>query len=139
MDLIQDYSMTTIVLLLQYLRRGELPQFSMDDAHNLYDKLIDNGYTLETILFDVIYEAMVVSGFLAKDDLESIKTQKEEAKKEAKKTLQRSDFAYSTGNCAGVPLLSDKLPTGSDAPSRFFRTAQRSPEQIPPKCKFPRL
>lgn len=86
LDLIQDYSMTTIVLLLQYLRRGELPQFSMDDAHNLYDKLIDNDYTLETILFDVIYEAMVVSGFLAKDDLESIKTQKEEAKKEAKKT-----------------------------------------------------
>lgn len=85
LDLLQDYSLSTITLLLQYLRRGEVPNFSQDNAYELYDRLIDNGYTLETILFDVIYEAMVVSGFLAKEDLESIKVQKEEAKKETKK------------------------------------------------------
>lgn len=78
LDFIQDYSITTVTTLLKYMRRSEVPNFSEKDAYALYDKLVDNGYTLEDIVFKVIYETCVVSGFLKKSDLEEMMTFKEE-------------------------------------------------------------
>lgn len=83
LDFIQDYSITTITTLLKYMRRSDVPNFSEKDAFVLYDRLIDNGYTLEDIIFKVIYETCVVSGFLKKSDLEYM----ENFKKESQATL----------------------------------------------------
>ena len=73
LDYIKDYSHTTILTLLRYLRKSDVTNFSINNACELMDTLIDNGYTLETILYDVIYEALVVSGFLKKEELEETK------------------------------------------------------------------
>ena len=81
LDLIDEYSMTTVVMFLKYLRRSELPQFSDKDAYELYDKFIDNEYTMEKILFDVIYEALCVSGFFEKEKLAELKEQLQEIDK----------------------------------------------------------
>ncbi len=78
LDFIQDYSITTVTTLLKYMRKSDVPNFSDKDAYELYDKFVDNGYTLERIVIDVIYETAVVSGFLSKSDLEEMKTTKEE-------------------------------------------------------------
>ena len=81
LDLIDKYSVTNIVMFLKYLRRSELPQFSDKDAYDLYDKFIDNGYTMERILFDVIYEALCVSGFFKKEKLVELKKNLQEIDK----------------------------------------------------------
>ena len=78
LDLIDEYSMTTVVMFLKYLRRSEIPQFSEKDAYELYDKFIDNDYTMEQILFDVIYEALCVSGFFKKEKLIELKKEIQE-------------------------------------------------------------
>lgn len=78
LDFIQDYSITTVTTLLKYMRKSQVPNFSEKDACLLYDKLVDNGYTLEDIVFNIIYETAVVSGFLKKSDLEEMKEFKEE-------------------------------------------------------------
>lgn len=88
LDFIQDYSITTVTTLLRYMRKSEVPNFSTDDACKLYDKLVDNGYTLEDIIFKVIYEVCVVSGFLKKKDLDEMvefKEQNQETIRENKK------------------------------------------------------
>lgn len=79
-DFISEMSMTTVITLLRYMRRSEISSFTQEDASNLFDKLIDNGYTLETIISDIIMEALVVSGFMKKTDLEAIKNVKQEIK-----------------------------------------------------------
>ncbi len=84
-DLVQDMSVTNIVTLLMYLRRGETPNFSEKETFALCDKFIDNGYTYEKIMMEVIFEALVVSGFLSKEQLEEAKTLKEEVKENNKK------------------------------------------------------
>ena len=70
--------MQTILTLLMYMRRSSIPNFSMKDAGELYDKLIDNEEfgTMEEILYNVIFEGLVVSGFLKKEELEEIKGKK---------------------------------------------------------------
>lgn len=85
LDYIQDYSITNIVTTLMYLRRFEIPNFSKKDATDLFDKLVDNDYTLEQIVYDVIYEAMVASGFLKKEELEEMKKTVLEAQEYVKK------------------------------------------------------
>lgn len=72
-DYMSELSMTTVITLLKYMRRSSQSNFNMEDAGNLYDRLIDAGYTLETIISDIILEALVVSGFMKKDDLAKIK------------------------------------------------------------------
>ena len=81
LDYMQDYSITTVVNLLMYLVRSSVPNFSIKDAGALYDELIDSEQygSLERILFDVIYEGMVVSGFLKREDLDTMKKAKETA------------------------------------------------------------
>lgn len=84
LDYIQDYSMQTIVTLLMYMRRSSIPNYSIKDASELYDKLIDSeDYgSMEKIIYDVIFEGLVVSGFLKKEDLEAIKETQAEKKAE---------------------------------------------------------
>ena len=84
-DFIGEMSMTTVITLLRYMRRSDVHNFSQEEASDLFDKLIDNGYTLETIISDIIMETLVVSGFMKKADLEAIKGVKEEMKKETMK------------------------------------------------------
>lgn len=86
LDFIQDYSMQTIVTLLMYMRRSSIPNYSLKDASELYDKLIDSeAYgSMEKIIYDVIFEGLVVSGFLKKEDLEAIKQTQAEKKAEKK-------------------------------------------------------
>lgn len=78
LDYIQDYSMQTVLTLLMYMRRSSVPNFSMKDAGDLYDKLVDNEDfgSMEKILYDVIFEGLVVSGFLKKEELEELKESK---------------------------------------------------------------
>lgn len=93
MDLVMDYSHTTIATMIKYLRRSELENFSDKDAYALIDKLIDNGYTIERIVYDIIFEALVVSGFLTKEQLEEVKmelkTAQEKTKAEVKEALAK--------------------------------------------------
>nr|DAF83009.1 MAG TPA: tail assembly chaperone protein [Bacteriophage sp.] len=76
MDYIQNLSVTTIISLLMYMRRSDVPNFSEKDAGMLYDQLIDNGWTIAKIVNDIILEALAVSGFMSKEDLTEIKTSK---------------------------------------------------------------
>ena len=86
-DLVQEVNIANIVTLLMYLRRGETPNFSEKETFALCDKLIDNDYTYEKIMMEVIFEALVVSGFLTKEQLEEAKTLKEEVKENNKKKV----------------------------------------------------
>lgn len=83
LDYIQDYSMQTIITLLMYMRRSSIPNYSIKEAGELYDKLIDSEQfgSMESIIYDVIFEGLTVSGFLKKEQLEEIKKSKEEKKK----------------------------------------------------------
>lgn len=86
LDYVQNVSITTISNLIMYMRRSEVPNFSEKDADDLLDKLIDNEYTLEDIMYNVIYEGLVVSGFLKKAELEEMKTNAAEMKQ---KTIEK--------------------------------------------------
>ena len=78
-----NLSMTTVITLLRYMVRSSQNNFDMEDASKLYDELIDAGYTLETIISDVIMEALIVSGFMKKEDQVKVEKIKEEVKKKA--------------------------------------------------------
>ncbi len=83
-DLISDYSMSTICLLLRYFRRGGgTPSFSEDDAYKFFDELADNDYAIEDIQTKVILPTLQVSGLLTKSDLEDIMTKVEANKNQA--------------------------------------------------------
>lgn len=86
-DLVQDMSVTNISKILMYLLKGKKDNFSEKDADTLTDKLVDNGYTFERIMMEIIFEALVVSGFLSKEQLEEAKTLKEEVKKSNKRKV----------------------------------------------------
>lgn len=88
LDFIQDYSITTIVTLLRYMRKSSVQNFSEKDAYALFDKLVDNGYALEDIETKIIMETCVVSGFLKQSDLDSILEKKEEKKQEIQATQE---------------------------------------------------
>ena len=92
-DLVSDMSVTNISKMLMYLLKGKKENVNEKEADELVDKLVDNGYTFEKIMMEVIFEALVVSGFLSKEQLEEAKTMKEEAqennKKKAMEELQK--------------------------------------------------
>ena len=73
LDLIKEATQTNIISFLMYMRRFELPNYSSKEANELYDKFIDNGYTMQDILFKVIYEGLVVSGVMTKEELQQLK------------------------------------------------------------------
>ena len=84
-DLVSDMSVTNISKMLMYLLKGKKDNVNEKEADELVDKLVDNGYTFEKIMMEIIFEALVVSGFLSKEQLEEAKTLKEEAKENNKK------------------------------------------------------
>lgn len=73
LEYVQNMSMTTIVTMLRYLRRSDAPNFSEKDAQALFDKLVDNGYTIAQIVNDIILEGLIVSGFMSKSQVEEVK------------------------------------------------------------------
>lgn len=77
---VQQGSVTSLVTLLQYMRNGAGERFTRNMAYSFYDELVDNGYTIEKILMDIIYETLVVSGVISKEDLEKIKSENEKIK-----------------------------------------------------------
>lgn len=86
-DLVGDMSVTNISKMLLYLLKGKKENVNEKEADDLVDKLIDNDYTFEKIMMEVIFEALVVSGFLSKEQLEETKTMKEEVKESNKKKV----------------------------------------------------
>jgi cysteinyl-tRNA synthetase len=86
-DLVSDMSVTNISKMLMYLMKGKKENVNEKEADELVDKLVDNGYTYERIMMEVIFEALVVSGFLSKEQLEEAKTMKEEVKENNKKKV----------------------------------------------------
>jgi cysteinyl-tRNA synthetase len=84
-DLVQDMSVTNISKILMYLLKGKKENVNEKETDELVDKLVDNGYTYERIMMEIIFEALVVSGFLSKEQLEEAKTMKEEVKENNKK------------------------------------------------------
>ena len=88
LEVLGEESLTSIVTLLRYLNKFENKQYSFQDAQRLYDELIDSGMTMKTILIDVIYEALVVSGFLEKDKWEEMKKALNKAEEKAKQDIQ---------------------------------------------------
>lgn len=88
-EYVQEMSMTTIINLLMYMRRSDVPNFSQKDATELYDKLIDNGYTLETIVSNILLEGLCVSGFMSKADLENMMEAKNKTKEQIKEQMKK--------------------------------------------------
>ncbi len=86
-DLVQDMSVTNISKMLLYLLKGKKDNVCEKEADELVDKLVDNGYTYEKIMMEIIFEALVVSGFLSKEQLEEAKTLKEEVKENNKRKV----------------------------------------------------
>lgn len=88
LDYVSDYSITTITNLLMFMNRPAIPNYSEKDADKLYDELIDSGLTLEDIYQNVIMEALVVSGFMKKEELEEMRKVNKEAKEEKMEELR---------------------------------------------------
>lgn len=66
------------VNLLKYMRRSSVPNFSDKDANDLYDTLVDNDYSLESIYMDIILPTCVVSGLLTQSNLDDLKAAMED-------------------------------------------------------------
>lgn len=77
LDYVQQGSITSIVTLLQYMRKGAGDYFTKNQAYAFYDELVDNGYTMMDILDKVIWEGLVVSGVMSKEDLANIRAEKD--------------------------------------------------------------
>lgn len=80
LDYVQQGSVTSLVTLLQHMRSGAGENFSRNMAYGFYDELVDAGYTIEKILTDIIYEVLVVSGVISREDLNMIKEEQEKIK-----------------------------------------------------------
>ncbi len=80
LDFVQQGSVTSLITLLQYMRNGAGETFTKNMAYSFYDELIDNGFTIEKILMDIIYETLVVSGVISQEDLKNIKEEREKIK-----------------------------------------------------------
>ena len=83
LEIVQEESMSSVISILRYLIKWENKQFSFQDAQKLYDELIDSGMSMKSVLLDVIYEALVVSGFLEKDRWEEMKKAYKKVEKKA--------------------------------------------------------
>lgn len=88
LDIMKDVSQTNIIMLLMYMRRFEIPNFSQKEASQLYDKFIDNEYSMQDVVFKVIYEGLVVSGVMTKGELSQLKEMVGIKDKEIKKKIE---------------------------------------------------
>ena len=84
---LQEESLSMVITMLRYLRKWEEKNFSLNNAQVLYDELIDSGMSMKSILIDVIYEALVISGFLEKDVWEEMKSKIKTTEKKAKELI----------------------------------------------------
>ena len=73
LEYVQNMSMTMVITMLRYMRRSSVDNFSEKDAQQLFDKFVDNGYTIARIVNEVILEGLVVSGFMSKEELTGAK------------------------------------------------------------------
>lgn len=87
-EIMKDISQTNIIMLLMYMRRFEIPNYSQKEASQLYDKFIDNEYSMQDVVFKVIYEGLVVSGVMTKGELSQLKEMVGIKDKEIKKKIQ---------------------------------------------------
>lgn len=90
LEFIQDESVTMIITMLRYMRMSEDRNFSIQQAQKLYDQLIDDGWTYKKIIQDIIYETMVVSGFLEESEWEEMKEETQEALKKFKEAKMKA-------------------------------------------------
>ena len=91
---VEEESVTMMTTLLRYMVKeinGEqVNNFSFKNAQALFDELVDSGLTFKRILMDIIYETLVVSGFLEKEDWQEMKeAQTNASKKVQKKAVEK--------------------------------------------------
>lgn len=77
---VQQTSITSLITLLMYMRKGAGETFTKNQAYSFYDELVDSGYTIESMLMEIIYPALVVSGVLSEEDFKEIKEEREKVK-----------------------------------------------------------
>ena len=82
LDYVSNPTITMMTTMLRYMMRANIPNYSEKDADKLYDELVDAGLTMENIYLDIIMETLVVSGFMKKEDLETMKSKTQEEKEE---------------------------------------------------------
>ena len=91
-EYLQNESITMVVTMIRYMLMWNEPNIGEKKAQEIYDMLIDNGWTYKSIIQDIIYETLVTSGFLEKTDWEEMKKETEEItkklKEESKKALE---------------------------------------------------
>lgn len=77
---VQQTSITTLINLLMYMRKGAGETFTKNQAYSFYDELVDSGYTIESMLMEIIYPTLVVSGVLSEEDFKEIKEERDRVK-----------------------------------------------------------
>lgn len=77
LDFVQQGSISSIVTMLYYMRKGAGENYTKNMAYSFYDELVDAGYTMMDILDKIIWEGLVVSGIMSKEDLENIRSERE--------------------------------------------------------------
>lgn len=80
LDYVSNPTITMMTTMLRYMMRANIPNYSEKDAEKLYDELVDAGLTMENIYLDIIMETLVVSGFMKKEDLDTMKSNTKEEK-----------------------------------------------------------
>ena len=89
-EYVQDESMTMVITMLRYMRMWEDKTITTQTVEKLYDTLIDNGWTYKKIIQDIIYETLVISGFLEESEWEEMKIEAEKLKKILKEKQQKA-------------------------------------------------
>ncbi len=77
---VQQTSITSLINLLMYMRKGAGETFTKNQAYSFYDELVDSGYTIESMLMEIIYPTLVVSGVLSEEDFKEIKKERDRVK-----------------------------------------------------------
>lgn len=76
LDYVQQGTITSIVNLLYYMRKGAGENYTKNMAYGFYDELVDAGYTMMDILDKIIWEGLVVSGVMSAEDLQNIRDER---------------------------------------------------------------
>lgn len=71
-EFITNISFERAVTLLRYMRKSSEGQFSLTQAQNFMDELIDEGFSLETVYTEIIFPACVDSGIITESDRNKI-------------------------------------------------------------------
>lgn len=79
-DYVQQGSITSIVTLLELMRKGAGECFTRNMAYSFYDELVDAGFTIMDILDKIIWEGLVVSGVMSSEDLQNMREEREKIK-----------------------------------------------------------